>query len=373
MKYEVKHFKIHPLTQEEYSKLRMFDVIDQNQNPTAEEIIKVSGREEGAVKEYISAAIKREILSTSSGPGDKKVAFSQTHRRLLGVGFSEDKCIITVMDLDGNIESKEHIEISPLFELRGRNKEIKEIVEKVRNGARSRGKAFYSAGIAVPPGMKEKNEKCEQILAEGISRLFGCPVFIAREETACGYGEQESGEKTKGKITLYMHADIGAGVVLKDEEILEMSDLEEDAIETYLRPWKQFSIVETTKNLVNKGVGTDIAREVEGDVSRITLEMILDAAEKKDELSEDLVKRSGLAQGVRVAYLANMYGVEIVVLGGGVEKTEGGFSGFVKESATRFMLEDIEKKVKIMPGVLGREASSIGAALLCRRELFMEV
>ena len=57
----------------------------------------------------------------------------------------------------------------------------------------------------------------------------------------------------------------------------------------------------------------------------------------------------------------------------GVEKKEGNFVNFVAESAQRFLTEDVKKNFEISPGVLGEEASSAGAALLCRREIFMEV
>jgi glucokinase len=112
---------------------------------------------------------------------------------------------------------------------------------------------------------------------------------------------------------------------------------------------------------------------VDGNIDSITLDVVLDAAENHDELAEDLVKRSALALGVRVAYLANMFNTGIVILGGGMEKKEGDFTQFVNESAKRFFLKDLAGKVDIVSGVLGKEASSIGAASLCRRELFMEV
>jgi glucokinase len=169
-----------------------------------------------------------------------------------------------------------------------------------------------------------------------------------------------------------MYADVGSGVIIKSEMIFEagVADSGESA---YLRPWKQFSIVETAKSLVNKGLGTDIVDMVDGNIDSITLDVVLSAAENHDELAEDLVKRSALALGVRVAYLTNMFNTGIVILGGGMEKKEGDFTQFVNESAKRFFLKDLAGKVDIVSGVLGKEASSIGAASLCRRELFMEV
>jgi hypothetical protein len=45
----------------------------------------------------------------------------------------------------------------------------------------------------------------------------------------------------------------------------------------------------------------------------------------------------------------------------------------VKESMDKYLSSGLADRLKMIPGVLGKESSSIGAALLCRREIFMEV
>jgi glucokinase len=125
--------------------------------------------------------------------------------------------------------------------------------------------------------------------------------------------------------------------------------------------------------LVNKGLGTDIVNIVNGDIEAITLDIVLQAAESGDELADDLVRRAGLALGVRAAYLVNIFGATTVMIGGGAEKKEGGFIKYVKESQERFLLEELRGEVEVISCTLGKEAPSVGAAALCRRELFMEV
>ena len=68
-----------------------------------------------------------------------------------------------------------------------------------------------------------------------------------------------------------------------------------------------------------------------------------------------------------------MFNPAVVILGGGTEREQSNFIQFVKESAKRFLMKKLVDKLEVVPGVLGAEASSIGAASLCRRELFMEV
>jgi len=372
VKRNVQPFSISPDNEKTQLSLNIFNVLKRETVLSIGDIGKKADVPDGAVAEYINTCVKNDLLKISGAGEGEPVKFNEDFKKILGVGFSDEECVVIIMDLGGNVISKEHIKIDPLSGLKGRNKEVKEITERIKSKTNLKGTKFHCAGVAVPEILSELNPKSVVILAEGVSHIFGCDVFIAREVTAAGYGEKDSGDRAGGKDVLYMHADVGSGVIIKNEMIFEPGAVESGE-SAYLRPWKQFSIVKTAKSLVNKGLGTDIVDMVDGNIDNITLDVVLNAAGNHDELAEDLVKRSALALGVRVAYLTNMFNTGIVVLGGGTEKKEGDFTQFVNESAKRFFLKDLAGKVNIVSGVLGKEASSIGAASLCRRELFMEV
>jgi predicted NBD/HSP70 family sugar kinase len=371
-KKTIRAFKICPENEKDQFGLDVFNILKTEKTPSINDVSGKVGASGDKAASYINSCVKKDLLKVAGGQGET-VKFNDAYPKILGVGFNPEECILTVMDLTGKQLSKECIPVGLLVMLKGKNKEIKEIVSKIEEAAKVKGSEFCCAGLAVPECLAEKNAKTQEILAEGISRMFDCDVFVTSGATAAGYGEKDFGSGTIGEDVLYMHSDIGTGVMLKDEMIFEAAEKETGDDNGYLRSWSQFSIVDTAKNLVNKGVGTDIVNKVNGDVSAITLEVVLDAANADDELAEDLVKRSGLALGVRVAYLVNMFNAGTVILGGGTERKEGGFLGFVKESSARFLLKERAESLKIIPGVLGKEASSIGAASLCRRELFMEV
>jgi len=296
---------------------------------------------------------------------------NEAEKTILGIGFTNDKCILTVTDLHGNIKESEKISIAPLKEMRGRIREVKDLLDTIKNRTALKGKDFFVVGVALPEDRFKQNFRMVEVLSEGISHIFNKDVFTAWETTATGYGEKDLGEKTKNKNVLYMHSDIGNGVFIKDQAVFEADTTTNDD-KAYLRPWDQFDIAEMAKELVNKGVGTSIVAKASGQVRDITLETVLDAASDGDEVAEDLIERSGLALGVRISYLANVFGAERVVLGG-VEKGKGKFSEAVRKSTEKFLLNRSKNKVKITTGVLGEEASSLGAASLCRREILMEV
>ncbi|MFC1480395.1 ROK family protein [Candidatus Omnitrophota bacterium] len=372
-KRSIRFFGISPETDKEQLNLNIFNILKKETALSISGIAERACLSDDIVAEHINSCVKKGLLKISGSGEGEPVKFNSDFGNILGVGFSEETCVLTVMDLNGGIISKEQVGIRPLGELKGKNKEINDIIEKIGTSTRFRETEFYCAGVAVPERLKEINSKSPDILAEGISHLFDCDVLVGMAATAAGYGEREFGAQTKGRDVLYMHSDVGNGVAIKSEMIFEADEKADGEKKAYLRPWSQFNIVATARSLVNKGVGTDIVNMVDGDIDRITLGVVLNAAERNDELAEDLVKRSGLALGVRVAYLINMFNTDIVILGGGTEKKEGSFAQFVRESAKKFLFKDRADKLEIVPGVLGKEAFSVGAALLCRRELFMEV
>ena len=350
--------------------LAIFGLLKNQEGIAVSTISAQTGIAEKDVAENINSSLKKDLLKISGSEETGIVEFNTSYKKVLGIGFAGDSCVLTAMDIGGNVLSTEKIPVPGLSSDKIKNKDIASTVDTISRDTGLKGTGFCCLGIAIPRSVSISNQKASRLFAEGLSEVFKCSVICTSAAVAAGYGETDNAERC-GKL-LYMHSDIGIGVIIKDEIIFEAGNDEGKDAE-YLRPWEQFSIVETAKALVNKGLGTDMVNMVNGDIGRISLAVVLQASQNKDELAEDLVKRSGLALGVRAAYLVNMFMPEQIIVGGGVEGDRGGFIGFLKESAGKFLAKEIAGRIKIIPAALGEQAPSMGAALLCRRELFMEV
>ncbi|MGB2631211.1 MAG: ROK family protein [Candidatus Omnitrophota bacterium] len=370
-KKDVRAFRICPGSEGEQTSLNVFSLLKQGKSMSAKDIKAATGAEKEAVADHVNTLVKKDLLKISGTGIEGLVTFNTEGKKVLGIGFSGEEAILMVMDLAGNIITREHIPVDSFLGWKGRNKEVEALVDTIRKKTGVKGTEISCAGIAVPDEMDAINPRSAAMLAKGIKSLWRCGVFIAKESTAAAYGESSSQKEATVETLLYMHKDIGIGAVVKKEMIFEADEYSDDKRSPYLRPWNQFSVTHTAKKLIDKGVGTDIVNMANGRVGNVTMEIVLKAADKKDELAEDLVKRSGLAMGVRVAYLVNLFNADTVVIGGGTEIREGSFIQHVRESASRFVMKDKVDKLKIVRGVLGKEASSTGAAALCRRELFM--
>ncbi|MCK5451522.1 MAG: ROK family protein [Candidatus Omnitrophica bacterium] len=364
----IRPFRIYPDDERSQSNLRIFDVLKRETAISVGEISAKANVSEEVVADYMNICVKNDLIKISAAAKGELADLNNSFQKLLGIGFCGEECILTGVNLEGEVSWREYVNLNHILGENTRSKDISQIKDKIEKSVKSKKDEYHFTGLAIPEQM---NENVAKTLAKSIKEIFKGDILIVKAATASGYAEKS--HKKKAKNTLYMYRDIGIGVVLKNETIYETGESKLSSDRLYLRPWEQFDIIKTTKNLVNKGVGTDIVNMVGGDVNKITLEIVLSAAQKKDELAEDLIKRSGLALGVRVAYLVNIFSPDVVIIGGGIEQDKKDFIGFVEESAKKFLLKDKIDKLVIIPGELGREVSSIGAALLCRREMFMEV
>jgi len=227
------------------SNLVIYDQIKKRKTLSIKEISSAINFSENEVTKYVEKCAEAGLLKISNSGTKRIVEFNDEHRKILGISFHEEKCIITDIGLDGAIIAHEEIAIKSVKKLKGTNKELKEIVDRIKHHTKLRGTGISHIGIAFTERMLIKNAKAKEILGEGINRLFGCKIFTTKEATAFGYGEKDFGSDTQDKDILYMRSDVGMGTVIKKEMIYEPSDNIVDGNVYYLRPWEQFGMVKT--------------------------------------------------------------------------------------------------------------------------------
>ena len=223
-----------------------------------------------------------------------------------------------------------------------------------------------------------------------IEQKFYIPVYIGNDASCAAFGEKTLNHSADVDNLLYVYSDVGLGIVVQGdvycgssgcagEVQLVFSGLQKDEKNvlkeyTYMRPWGvDLGVVQEAVKAIGKGISTEIVNLAKGDVSKVTKEIIIEAAKKKDKLAMELVSDAGGNLGVRVAYLVNIFNPDIVVIGGGVEKSGEMFMDAVKDSVKKFAFEEPLNIVKIIPTLLEDNAVMLGAAALAAREVFIEV
>ena len=108
-------------------------------------------------------------------------------------------------------------------------------------------------------------------------------------------------------------------------------------------------------------------------MENITEETVIEAARNNDEVALSIMRSVGMSLGLRIAYLVNLFSPKSIVIGGGIEKAGGLISEPIKKTVKKLSFKDRSSAVAIMPGILGDEAVSLGAASLAAREIFLKI
>jgi glucokinase len=100
--------------------------------------------------------------------------------------------------------------------------------------------------------------------------------------------------------------------------------------------------------------------KLEKPLARTTVKDLFEAALDGDIFANTLFKKMGYYLGIGVASLVNAFGVETVVLGGGVSEAWDFFIEPAKKELAQRTYEETARSVKILKAALGSDAALIG-------------
>ncbi|MDP3787663.1 MAG: ROK family protein [Candidatus Omnitrophota bacterium] len=208
-------------------------------------------------------------------------------------------------------------------------------------------------------------------LKNKIEKKTGIKTFMENNVACASLGEKRLNPEANVENLLYMYSDVGYGIVTRGDTYFGALGGPGEIYGTqYLRPWDaEFGIARAAKKEVEKGVGTYIVELAKGEINNVTEDVVIEAARRNDEVASDIVESVGISLGVRIAYLINLFNPEIVVVGGGIEKADRLILEPINKIVKRLAFRERADTVKIIPGVLGEDAVSLGAAALAIREI----
>jgi glucokinase len=207
---------------------------------------------------------------------------------------------------------------------------------------------------------------------DAIEKKFNIDTFIGACATCGAYAQKRFNPAADVNKVLFIHSDLGHGIFIDGDIFMGCTDSPGDK-ERYLAPWSSYlGIVETAKREVARGVGTKVVSLSGGDIGKITEAVMIDAARQNDETALNIVQSVSITIGLRTAYLINLLGPDVVVIGGGLEKAEDLTFPLINKMVNRLSLKKYADTVKIIPCSLGDDVSCMGAAALAVREVFLK-
>jgi glucokinase-like ROK family protein len=223
-----------------------------------------------------------------------------------------------------------------------------------------------------------------------LARFFDCPIYVENEANAAALGEYYFGAVRNVKDFIYLSAGIGlgSGIVIGGKLFRGMFGYAGEAGHMTLDVngeicgcgkrgcWETFvgprAVERRVQRSLASGAQSVLSEMAKGDLKNIVFDDVLQAAQHGDQIAIDALKEVAFYLGIGIANLVNLFNVEVIVLGGALNK------------ASPFLLQDVEcvvsentlspgrEHLRIIPSAHGTDACVMGAIALVLDDILRE-
>jgi len=224
-------------------------------------------------------------------------------------------------------------------------------------------------------------------LRDIMQERLGKKTFLINDANAAALGEFYFGAAQSARNFIYitLSTGIGGGIVIDGKiysgaigaagEVGHMTIDDEGPICNCGNKgcWETLAsgtaLAREARQRIKEGVRTSILKYAEGDVEKVTAQVIHNAAEQGDSLAKELIARTGYYVGVGLANLINIFNPELIVIGGGLSN----IGDMLLEPAFKVAGERAYKEafqaVRFASPELGRNSGVLGAAAFALQEV----
>jgi glucokinase len=316
---------------------------------------------------------------------------------ILGVDLGGTKILTAVVNSQGKMLSRDH-SITPAQ--KGHKAVIQSILESVH---RALGQAdvviseLTAIGVGAPgllnpetgilftspnlPGWRDVP------LRDIMQERLGKKTFLINDANAAALGEFYFGAArgVRNFIYITLSTGIGGGIVIDGKiysgaigaagEVGHMTIDDDGPICNCGNRgcWEMLAsgtaLAREARHRIEEGVRTSILEYADGDVEKVTAQVIQSAAEQGDSLAKELIARTGYYVGVGLANLINIFNPELIVIGGGLSNIgDMLFEPAFKVAGERAYKEAFQA-VRFASAELGRNSGVLGAAAFALQEM----
>lgn len=270
---------------------------------------------------------------------------------------------------------------------------LEDEVNKVLDEAKIKWNKVLGIGLSIPgivKGMKGISETYlnffDKPLADVISEKFKKPVRIEHDVKAMTYGELWFGNATGSKNVLCVNFGwgLGLGLVLNGKLYYGENQYAGEFGHIPLVPNGRLcycgkqgcletvssgrAIIEIAKEKINKGAKTLLSERFK-DTDDIDPVAVLDAAGDGDQFSIEILEEAGRYLGVGIAILINIFNPSKIIIGGDISSVATYIIDYVKSSAMKHSLPQLNSDVIFEVSPLGKKVSALGVARLIANEV----
>ena len=315
----------------------------------------------------------------------------------IGVDLGGSKILTAVVDPQGRILSSDE-SVTPAT--KGRQAIIQSIIDSAHHALEQAGVGISeicaigvgAAGISNPeagilftspnlPGLRDVP------LRDIVQERLGKKAFLINDANAAALGEFYFGAARGARNFIYitLSTGIGGGIVIDGKiytgalgaagEVGHMTIDDDGPVCNCGNRgcWETLAsgtaLAREARRRIKEGARTSILDYADGDVEKVTAQVIHSAAEQGDGLAKELIAQIGYYVGVGLANLINIFNPELIVIGGGLSN----IGDMLLEPAFKVAEERAYKEafevVRFASAELGRNSGVLGAAAFALQEV----
>jgi predicted NBD/HSP70 family sugar kinase len=339
------------------------------------------------------------VGSSTKRGGRKPVLlnFNQKAGYVIGIEIKRSFARVALIDLNTKIYKFEYIEFEKGCSIECVLDDIFVIIEEFRRLKWVVNSKLIGIGIAVP-GLIDYESGCIKV-SDTLKKWVGVPIRKIIEEKFETHTVVENDVKARtlseyhfgaGKehdnlVNLWIGDGIGAGIIINGFLIRGITasagEIGYDELGFFVRDPDKFPLlynnqkdfgdilsnrllIQAAANALNNGSTTCLCKE------NLTLESILEAAQKNDPLANNLLKEFGELLGILCINLVNTLNMELLVISGKLVRKNNILIKYIIEKVRKDLLSAPAHAVKIIGAELNERGGVLGSAALVLEDLF---
>ena len=305
---------------------------------------------------------------------------------VVGITINVTRTIISIFNsCNKEVSGPHYFPIKMQSDLEIFNQVNEKLEEVVKKSNISRDKILV-AGIELP-GLINQKEGINQTYFPNVKNLFtelknifGIPVFFNHDSKVRTFAEQHFGLAKGKKNVLMLQADwgLGLGIILNGKLYAGKSGFsgefghlpladngvlcvcgKQGCLETIV---SAKAIARQAREGITSGNSSLIKDLVNGDVEKIDISVVIQAANSGDQFAISLFAEVGKWLGRGIAYLIQIFNPELIIIGGQVAVASQFILAPIQQAIHTYSNRDISNDTQIMFSELGSKAGTMGSA-----------
>ncbi|MDR1534082.1 MAG: ROK family protein, partial [Planctomycetota bacterium] len=339
-----------------------------------------------------------QLETESKSRGKKKLLLNPAYRNLVGIEVESNEVAAVLTDFCGGILQEERVPIDPSFSREAILEAMFGLVDKMLAAAAETGRKVMGIGAATIGMIDLRSDTVlftsrlpnwKDVRLKGIiEERYSLPVEVADQVIAKLHAERWFGDadirdsavfvdmgETFGVSVYYnrqmlksLHGSIGEiGHFCVSPEQKRCTCGNSGCLQTVASAGV---ILKSVQDALREGT-ISVLNDVTGhEPSRVTIPMILRAAEEGDRISENILANAALYIGKSISYVVNLLCPELIILGGDLIKTGDYFANLVISEMKRDSLHFTVRSLRIRKASNPDRGGVLGAVCLTLDEFF---